>query len=232
MVGLPMGLTLCLFLLFFTECASVFCGPFCASAPRYRSFENIVVPAVVVPELKFRDVQRQILAADLVEAAHDAALQERPKAIDGLRVNDAIDVLLFGVPHDAMRENVIQFPIARMFVGRDQADLLGNSGANETVQGFGIRIVDDAGDHVALALDCANHDELPAHYTTHFMHAVEILGYKHPDAIIREFWHDFYLRLVHALHLWPETEAQLNSRLGDNFEGWAARNDVSTSCSD
>jgi hypothetical protein len=75
-------------------------------------------------------------------------------------------------------------------------------------------------------------DELPAHYTTHFMHAAEILGYKHPDATVREFWHDFYDRLVHALHLWPETEAQLDLRLGDTFEGWQARNDVSTSCSD
>ena len=75
-------------------------------------------------------------------------------------------------------------------------------------------------------------DELPAHYTTHFMHAVEILGYKHPDDTVREFWHDFYFRLVHALHLWPETEVQLDTRLGDTFEGWAARGDVSTSCSD
>lgn len=75
-------------------------------------------------------------------------------------------------------------------------------------------------------------DELPAHYTTHFMHAVEILGYKHPDPTLREFWNDFYLRLVHALHLWPETELQLDQRLGDTFEGWQARNDVSTSCSD
>lgn len=75
-------------------------------------------------------------------------------------------------------------------------------------------------------------DELPAHYTTHFMHAVEILGYKHPDPTVREFWNDFYARLVHALHLWPETEEQLDKRLGDTYEGWAARNDVSTSCSD
>jgi len=75
-------------------------------------------------------------------------------------------------------------------------------------------------------------DELPAHYTTHFMHAVEIIGYKHPDAQMREFWGDFYERLVHALHLWPESEDQLNERLGDTLEGWRARNDISTSCSD
>lgn len=75
-------------------------------------------------------------------------------------------------------------------------------------------------------------DELPAHYTTHIMHAAEIIGYKHPDAKMREFWCEFYKRLVHALHLWPETETQLDERLGDSFEGWQARNDISTSCSD
>lgn len=75
-------------------------------------------------------------------------------------------------------------------------------------------------------------DELPSHYQVHFMHAAEIVGYKHPDEAIREFWSDLYERLAHAYHLWPETEAQMDARLGDDFEGWAARNDRSTSCSD
>jgi hypothetical protein len=75
-------------------------------------------------------------------------------------------------------------------------------------------------------------DELPAHYRDHFMHAAEVVGYKHPDPTIREFWFDVYERLVHALHVWPETEAQMDARLGDNFAGWKARGDVSSSCSD
>ncbi len=75
-------------------------------------------------------------------------------------------------------------------------------------------------------------DELPAHYTTHFMHAIEVVGYKHPDLEIREFWHDLYVRMVHALHTWPETEAQMDKRLGDNQGDWEARGDVSCNCSD
>ncbi len=75
-------------------------------------------------------------------------------------------------------------------------------------------------------------DELPAHYTTHFMHAVEIVGYKHPDPEIAEFWHNVYVRMVHALHVWPETEAQMDKRLGDNQGDWQARGDVSCNCSD
>lgn len=75
-------------------------------------------------------------------------------------------------------------------------------------------------------------DELPMHYQTHFMHAVEILGYKHPNVETRVFWLEIYERLAHAYHLWPETEAQLDARLGDDFDGWAARNDPSACCSD
>jgi hypothetical protein len=71
-------------------------------------------------------------------------------------------------------------------------------------------------------------DEVPHHFQMHLMHAVEILGYKHPDEDVRGWWHLVYLRLVHDMHLWPETEAQLDQRLGDSREGWLARGDVAT----
>lgn len=63
-------------------------------------------------------------------------------------------------------------------------------------------------------------DELPAHYQGHFMHAAEVMGYKHSDPDIRDFWNDVYLRLVKGLHLNPETEEQMDFRLGDNKEQW------------
>jgi hypothetical protein len=75
-------------------------------------------------------------------------------------------------------------------------------------------------------------DELPAHYQVHMMHAIEILGFKHPVNAIRQYWHRLYVRMVEAYHLWPETEAQLDARLGDNLEGWMARSDPSATCSD
>lgn len=71
-------------------------------------------------------------------------------------------------------------------------------------------------------------DELPHHYQMHFMHAVEILGYKHPDDEIRLFWCALYLRLVSDLHLHPETADQLDSRLGDDRAGWLERADSAT----
>jgi hypothetical protein len=71
-------------------------------------------------------------------------------------------------------------------------------------------------------------DEVPHHFQLHLMHAVEILGYKHPDEQTRAWWHSVYLRLVHDMHLWPETEEQLDARLGDDRSGWLQRADPAT----
>lgn len=75
-------------------------------------------------------------------------------------------------------------------------------------------------------------DLLPHHFQAHFMHAVEIIGYKHPDKRIRDWWHCVYVRIVHTLHLWPETEDQMDKRLGDNKDQWLARSDKAATCSD
>jgi hypothetical protein len=62
-----------------------------------RGPEYVGVISVIVSELEFSDVQMQILFADLMEGANDAALQDRPEAFDGLRVNSADDVLMRSV---------------------------------------------------------------------------------------------------------------------------------------
>lgn len=75
-------------------------------------------------------------------------------------------------------------------------------------------------------------DGMTLHYFAHAMHAFEILGYKHPDPITRQFWNEAYNRMAHAMHLWPETEFEMDSRLGDKQDGWEARNDPAATCSD
>lgn len=66
-----------------------------------------------------------------------------------------------------------------------------------------------------------NHvDELPHHFQLHFMHAAEILGYKHPLPWIRRFWYEFYLNIVNDAHLVPEPEEWMDKRLGDNEGNW------------
>lgn len=71
-------------------------------------------------------------------------------------------------------------------------------------------------------------DAIPHHFQIHFMHAVEILGYKHPDGRTRNWWHALYRRLVNDLHLHPETEPEMSARLGDSREGWIQRADKAT----
>jgi hypothetical protein len=74
----------------------------------------------------------------------------------------------------------------------------------------------------------AQTDGLPHHFILHLMHASEILGYKHPDERIRTWWYRFYERQVHAMHLWVETEQELDKRLGDCRDGWLERADPAT----
>lgn len=58
-------------------------------------------------------------------------------------------------------------------------------------------------------------DSLPLHFVMHLLHGAEILGYKHPDWIIRERWSHFYQEGVRELHLAVETEDQMDARLAD-----------------
>lgn len=72
-------------------------------------------------------------------------------------------------------------------------------------------------------------DELPHHYQMHFLHAVEIVGYKHPDPGIRRWWCRVYYDLVNDLHLSVETEAEMDERLSDDERAWAERSHEATS---
>lgn len=71
-------------------------------------------------------------------------------------------------------------------------------------------------------------DAIPHHFQMHFMHAAEILGYKHPEPRIRLWWFTVYSRLVNDMHLHCETVKQMDERLGDNRAGWLKRADHAT----
>ena len=65
--------------------------------------ENIGVHAVVVAELKFRDVQRKVLVAHLVERADYAALKDAPKTFNRVGVNRTNDIFAAVVTHKSVR---------------------------------------------------------------------------------------------------------------------------------
>lgn len=71
-------------------------------------------------------------------------------------------------------------------------------------------------------------DTVPHHFHMHFIHAAEIVGYKHPNHEIAKWWEALYIRFVHDLHLHPETVAQLDYRLGDNEAQWRSVADKAT----
>ncbi len=60
-----------------------------------------------------------------------------------------------------------------------------------------------------------NVDAIPHHYYLHLAHGAEIIGYKHSDALFRKRWMNFYFQCCQDMHLFPETEADLDTRLAD-----------------
>lgn len=65
-------------------------------------------------------------------------------------------------------------------------------------------------------------DHYPNHYVMHLVHAIEILGYKHPDEDLRYEYNLAYQKFIKKLHLNPETEEQLDIRLNKNEADFAA----------
>jgi hypothetical protein len=145
--------TLVLCLVIYSDCASASLGSVGASATRYRRAEYVRVPAIVVTPFKFRDVQRQIFAADFVEAAHDATFQERPEAVNRLSMNRAVDILASAMPHSAV---LFQLAISWVFISCNQAHFFRDCFADKAVQGFCIGMRDNARHHIAFAFDGAN----------------------------------------------------------------------------
>ncbi len=142
------------------ENATVSFGSFCVSAPCYRGAEDVRVVPIIIAPCEFGHVQRQIFAADLVVAAHDAALQQRPKTVDRLGMDGTVDVLAFAMTDEFMRKQVAELPITGMLIGREQADFLGNGFANEPVEGRCICVFDNTRDDISLAACGTNNDQL------------------------------------------------------------------------
>lgn len=89
-------------------------------------------------------------------AAHDAALDQRPEAIDCSSMNRAGDILAIGVVDRAVVEIFVQRIVSGVFVGRNEADFIGDGFADEAVERRGIGAGDDASNDITFALDDAS----------------------------------------------------------------------------
>lgn len=64
--------------------------------------EDVRIFPIVISELKFRDLQRHIFGAHVVERAHHPALEDRSEALGCLSVDRTDDILPLGVVDDGM----------------------------------------------------------------------------------------------------------------------------------
>jgi hypothetical protein len=126
---------------------------------------------MVVTELKFRNVQRHIFGADLVERADNAALEDRPEAFNRIGVHRADDVLLCAMVHGAVCI-LFQVRIDGVFIGRQQADFFGHHFANELLGALFRYMGQNAGDDVALAAYSADDRRLTRSLSAALMAAV------------------------------------------------------------
>jgi hypothetical protein len=133
-----------------------------ASARRYSRTEHVSVLSVVEPESKFVQVERQILAANLVIGAHDATLQQTPERFNVVGVDVAANVFPIHVAHGEVSVSVAQMPIAARFIGRNQVNFLTNSLANKPIKSLGVGKLNHLANDVALARNRANDGHLVA----------------------------------------------------------------------
>lgn len=124
-----------------------------ASASSYGFPEHVRVLPVVMAELKFRQVERQVLAADIVVGADDSALQERPKRVQILGVDHPGNVLASGVVNGVVRIYSVQALIAYVLIGCDKRDLVADSFGHEPFERFTAEILNHAANYIALATD-------------------------------------------------------------------------------
>jgi hypothetical protein len=56
----------------------------------------------------------------------------------------------------------------------------------------------------------------PWHWLSHVVHAIEVLGYRHPDRMARDIWFLLYCKLVHSFHLRCESREAMIERLSED----------------
>lgn len=132
--------------------SAVACSAFC-----YDIGKNVWILPVVVAIRKLRQVQRQVVFADLMEGAHHATLQQAPEGFDVVRMNVPAHVFFLGMIHDLVREGPSKALIPAMFIRRHERDALPHCLSHKlrhrhTVSGF-----DHFADHIALASNRADH---------------------------------------------------------------------------
>jgi hypothetical protein len=133
--------------------------PLISCACAYRGYENIVIEAIIIPELELRNVKMQILFADIVEGADDSTFDERPKALNRIGVNGTNNAFLCSVINGGVRIALLaETMVANPLVCTEQAYFVRDSFTNERFQRRRFDVGNHASDDIALAANCASDD--------------------------------------------------------------------------
>src|SRR6266849_17914 len=125
-----------------------------ASAACYRCSKGNGIPPVVVPELKLREVERQVLLGDVVVRADDPALEECPEAIEVRGVDVPAHVLAREMAHGLVRvAESAEMLVPHVLVRGDELHLVADGLLHEALQRRGVHMFNHLADHVTLAGD-------------------------------------------------------------------------------
>src|SRR5581483_6063765 len=94
------------------------------------------------------------------ERTYDTALDKRPEAVDVVRVDLPAHILAASVRDIMVREVLVQALVTDRLVGGDQLHVRSNGLPDKALQRRRVGVVDNAANHVALALDSADHRDL------------------------------------------------------------------------
>lgn len=76
-------------------------------------------------------------------------------------------------------------------------------------------LVGDAPDRIIEKGACARElERMPQHFYSHLMHALQVVGWRHPSTLVRKRAIELYQDMVSLMHLEPERDADFESRLG------------------
>jgi hypothetical protein len=133
---------------------------FVESASFDRLSKDIRILPIVVAELELGNIERHVFGAHLVESAHHPALEDRPEALDRVRVNGAHNVLAFGVVNGRVRKILAKVLVTNQLIGAEQAYFVRYGFAHEGFKCTGFEVFDNAGDDIAFAADGADDGRL------------------------------------------------------------------------
>jgi len=134
--------------------------PAAFSASCYYFREDVLIRAVVIPELKFRHIERQIFLADFVERADYTTLEDRPESFNCIGMDCANHIFPLRMIDHLVRILFAKVTVTHPLIGHKQAHLVRHGFTHESGQVIRFDRLNDASHDIALALNGSNHHRL------------------------------------------------------------------------